>query len=360
MDALISTASFLQKINVVVRGNAAPRVVLARQNLAYLNPLLILSGEKLPERTLAQVRVEDHSSLKGPGSGKILTGFSRQRSLSTLDSERSRSVLELMEAADVEFPPAIDAALADEMVQMQRGLTTIQRNIRDEFSIASVFEELQLPWLGHLAAVARGDAGMISSRLYLLFTLKEGGLRNRRILEAINEVPREMFMPEIFRAGAYLQTPLPIGLQQTISQPSIIGTMTDEMRLTGSENVLEIGTGSGYQAAILSHLSRWVHTIERLAPHSERAAENLSRAGIANVTSHIGNGYYGLPKEAPFDAIMITAGINSVPPPLIDQLLEGGRIVLPLQGALTTITKHAGELSYRRGRECLFVPFIDD
>jgi protein-L-isoaspartate(D-aspartate) O-methyltransferase len=159
------------------------------------------------------------------------------------------------------------------------------------------------------------------------------GILDERLLEAIRHVPRHWFVPEEYAKIAYSDGPLPIGHGQTISQPFIVALMTELLELKGHENVLEVGTGSGYQAALLAYLSRQVHTIERHEALAEKAEKVLLKLGLQNVVVHVGDGTLGLPESAPFDAIMITAAAPYVPQPLFDQLEEGGCLVLPEGGA---------------------------
>ena len=159
------------------------------------------------------------------------------------------------------------------------------------------------------------------------------GIHNERVLDALRRVPRHWFVPEEYANIAYSDSPLPIGNGQTISQPYIVALMTELLELEGEENVLEVGTGSGYQAALLACLAHQVHTIERHVELAEKADEVLMRLGMNNVQVHVGDGSLGLPKYAPFHAIMITAAAPRVPQPIFDQLTEGGRLVLPEGGA---------------------------
>lgn len=156
------------------------------------------------------------------------------------------------------------------------------------------------------------------------------GVTDRRVLEAMRRVPRHLFVPPEYRDAAYSDGPLPIGHGQTISQPYIVAYMTALLHLKGDEKVLEIGTGSGYQAAVLAHLAREVHTVERIPALAERAAALLRRLGLTNVTVHQGDGSLGLPAFAPYDAILVTAAAPRVPPSLLDQLADGGRLVIPV------------------------------
>lgn len=150
------------------------------------------------------------------------------------------------------------------------------------------------------------------------------------VLEVLARVPRHEFVPEDLRRYAYENRPLPIGAQQTISQPYIVALMTDLAEVTKDDVVLEIGTGSGYQAAVLSELAGQVFTIEIIEMLGRRAADDLARLGYDNVTARIGDGYAGWPDEAPFDAILVTAAPEEIPEPLIEQLAVGGRMVIPV------------------------------
>ncbi|MDZ7372514.1 MAG: protein-L-isoaspartate(D-aspartate) O-methyltransferase [candidate division KSB1 bacterium] len=156
------------------------------------------------------------------------------------------------------------------------------------------------------------------------------GVRDPRVLEAMLTVPRHEFVPSNLRDSAYDDTPLPIGYGQTISQPYIVALMTECLQLKGGEKVLEVGTGSGYQAAILAQIAGEVYSIEIVKPLAEEAAERLARLGYKNVHIRHGDGYFGWPEEAPFDGIIVTAAPEEVPQPLIDQLKPGGRLVIPV------------------------------
>ena len=159
------------------------------------------------------------------------------------------------------------------------------------------------------------------------------GIQDSRVLEALRRTPRQYFVPEEYANIAYSDSPLPIGHGQTISQPYIVALMTELLELEGQETVLEVGTGSGYQAALLAYLARQVHSIERHAGLAEKAGEVLMRLGLTNVSVHVGDGSLGLPQYAPYQAIMITAAAPHVPQPILDQLAEGGRLVIPVGGA---------------------------
>jgi protein-L-isoaspartate(D-aspartate) O-methyltransferase len=163
--------------------------------------------------------------------------------------------------------------------------------------------------------------------------LRRRGIQDLGVLRAMQEVRREEFVPSHERSAAYEDRALPIGCGQTISQPYTVAFMAESLRLSGDEKVLEIGTGSGYGAAVLSKLAREIHTIERIESLAQTARESLARAGCRNVRVHLGDGSCGLPTEAPFDAIVATAGGREMPTPLMEQLAIGGRLVIPLESA---------------------------
>ena len=159
--------------------------------------------------------------------------------------------------------------------------------------------------------------------------LAREGVRDRRVLEAFEAVPRHLLVPEGLRSQAYQDAALPIGDGQTISAPAVVATMSEALELHGHEAVLEIGTGSGYQAAILGHLAARVVSIERMPRLAARARRTLDRLGVTNVVVSLGDGSKGRPADAPYDAIVITAGAPCVPEPLLEQLAVGGRLVGP-------------------------------
>ncbi len=156
------------------------------------------------------------------------------------------------------------------------------------------------------------------------------GIKNPLVINAMKKVPRHMFVPENMIHKAYDDSPLPIGHSQTISQPYIVAYMTDALQLTGDEKILEIGTGSGYQAAILAEIAREVYTIERIDALAKQAEKTLNALGYKNIHIHVGDGTLGLEEYAPYDAIIVTAGGPYVPETLIDQLKVGGRLVMPV------------------------------
>jgi protein-L-isoaspartate(D-aspartate) O-methyltransferase len=187
------------------------------------------------------------------------------------------------------------------------------------------------------------------------------GITDRRVLDAMREVERHLFVPESLRSHSYEDSPLPIGEGQTISQPYIVALMTESLRLTGAERVLEVGTGSGYQAAVLSRLVKEVFTIEIKPTLQERAATLLSSLRLGNVNAMLGDGWYGWQEKAPFDRIMITAAVGTVPPPLLAQLVDGGLMVLPLGNPFTTqtlvrLTKKGSNYTVEYITGVLFVP----
>src|SRR3712207_3439366 len=186
-----------------------------------------------------------------------------------------------------------------------------------------------------------------------------------RVLEAMRRVPRHAFVPAELAANAYEDRPLPIGHGQTISQPFIAALMTDMLRTAPGQAVLEVGTGSGYQAAVLSALVRAVHSIEIIAPLADAAERRLRDLGHANVTVHRGDRYYGVPRAAPFDGILATAPSSAgIPPSLLDQRKPGGRMVIPVGGAfalqhLVLVEKAAdGKVRTRQTLPVRFVPLV--
>ena len=192
--------------------------------------------------------------------------------------------------------------------------------------------------------------------------LRKRGIRDERVLAAMLHVPRHQFVPADLAAEAYADRPLPIGHGQTISQPFMVAAMAEALRLSGEERVLEIGAGSGYQAAVLSLLAREVHAVEAHEDLVLSCGERLERLGYGNVHVHVGDGTLGWPDEAPFQAILVTAAAPDIPPPLEAQLAQGGRLVLPVGSAdeqrLLRVEKHGNATSSRPLYHCRFVPLV--
>jgi protein-L-isoaspartate(D-aspartate) O-methyltransferase len=175
------------------------------------------------------------------------------------------------------------------------------------------------------------EAEYTAKRLRMVNTqIERRGIRDRRVIEAMREVPRHLFVPERFRFMAYDDSPVPIGFEQTVSQPYIVAYMLQSLKLTGLEKVLEIGTGSGYQSALLARLCEKVYTIEIIQDLAARAEAMIEPLGLSNVKTQCGDGYLGWPKAAPFERVVVSAAPGQVPKPLVEQLGPGGRMILPL------------------------------
>ena len=191
--------------------------------------------------------------------------------------------------------------------------------------------------------------------------LQAEGISSQPVLQAMGRVPRHLFVPPELRERAYENTPLPIGLGQTISQPFIVAYMTEVLQVGREHTVLEIGTGSGYQAAILAELAREVLTIEIVPQLADRARAALSEAGYSNVTVRTGNGYLGWPERAPFQRIIVTAAPDTIPQALVDQLAVGGIMVAPvgtLSQEIVIVTKTADGVAEKRTIPVRFVPMV--
>ena len=188
------------------------------------------------------------------------------------------------------------------------------------------------------------------------------GVRDHRVLAAMRKVPRHEFMPEAMRVQAYGDHAMPIGEGQTISQPYIVALMTELLELNGEERVLEVGTGSGYQAAILAELCRKVYTIERVKVLADKARATLDRLGYKTVAMKVYDGTYGWKEMAPFDAIIVTAAAPDVPTSLVEQLTEGGRLVIPVgerfSQLLVKVVKSPSGVITQTSIPCMFVPLI--
>lgn len=194
---------------------------------------------------------------------------------------------------------------------------------------------------------------------------RTSGLADPRILDAFEQVPREAFLPPELRDRAYEDVALPIGLGQTISQPSMIALMLSALALSPRHRVLEVGSGSGYVLALLSRVGCQVFGVERHAELAARSRETLRQIGVTDVVVHDGDGTHGWPEHAPYDRILVSAGAPAIPEPLLAELAEGGRLVMPVGGAesqilVTCERDDKGTLHYRAGASCVFVPLIGD
>lgn len=193
------------------------------------------------------------------------------------------------------------------------------------------------------------------------FQIRRRGVSDRKVLKAMLRVPRHLFVPEQMKELAYGDEPLPIGEGQTISQPYIVAYMTEALRLRGREKVLEIGTGSGYQTAILAEIAKEVYTVELIPELSARARGLLEKLGYRNIHFRIGDGTLGWPEHAPYDAILVSAAPASVPPALVDQLKTGGKMIIPVGTdfqELVLVTRKEGGWEEQRLIGVRFVPLI--
>jgi protein-L-isoaspartate(D-aspartate) O-methyltransferase len=208
------------------------------------------------------------------------------------------------------------------------------------------------------ADVAEARARMVEHQL------RRRGIVDERVLAAMGRVPRELFVPDSVAHLAYEDGALPIGFGQTISQPFIVATICSLLGLSGSERVLDVGSGSGYQAAVLAELAEEVVSIERVPELAESAREALRRAGYENVEVRVGDGSLGVPERAPFDGIAVAAAAPVVPPALYEQLVEGGRLVLPRGGRwgqeLVLVERTPTGPVERRSVSCRFVPLVGE
>jgi len=195
--------------------------------------------------------------------------------------------------------------------------------------------------------------------------IKGRGVKDKKVLDAMARIPRHLFVEERLRERAYADYPLPIGDGQTISQPYVVALMTEALRLRPGDRVLEIGTGSGYQAAVLAEIVKDVYTIEIRKSLADMAEKRFRELGYKNVKVKYADGYLGWEEYAPFDAIIITASANHIPPPLIRQIKEGGRLIIPLGNTvyyqmLTLLTKKKGDLDVEQMGSVAFVPMIGE
>ncbi len=224
------------------------------------------------------------------------------------------------------------------------------------FLILAVFPVfLMAEELGDTPKYREARKEMVSTQIRLR------GVSNKDVLSAMIEVPRHSFVPKKLVSQAYEDHPVPIGQGQTISQPYVVALMTESLKLKGDERVLEIGTGSGYQAAILARVAKEVYSIEIKERLYKKASKVLQSMGFTNVKTRHGDGYFGWAEAAPFDCIMITAAIDHIPPPVLKQLKKGGRLILPLGNPfsyqnLSLVTKYDNNYSVRQITGVLFVP----
>lgn len=195
--------------------------------------------------------------------------------------------------------------------------------------------------------------------------IKSRGVNDPLVLEAMNKVPRHLFVPQEYQSSAYQDRPLPIGMSQTISQPYIVGFMTEAINPKPNDKVLEIGTGSGYQAAVLAEIVKEVYTLEIIPELGLMAKERLKILGYENIHAKVSDGYHGWSERGPFDAIVVTAAAEEIPQPLIDQLAEGAIMIIPVGSQfevqnLVLVTKKNGQLKKKKLFGVRFVPFTRD
>ena len=202
-------------------------------------------------------------------------------------------------------------------------------------------------------------------KMELILSLRRAGVTEPNVVSAMERVPRELFVPEVFRSRSYEDVTLPIGYHQTLSQPAIVGLMTESLQLDDRKKVLELGTGSGYQTAVLASICRRVYTIERHAALLEEAEKRFEKLRIHNVTSKIGDGTLGWDAQAPFDRIIVTAAATDIPPILVDQLSLNGIMIVPIgrdenfQTIIKVVKKESG-LETKQLRDVRFVPLITE
>jgi protein-L-isoaspartate(D-aspartate) O-methyltransferase len=211
-------------------------------------------------------------------------------------------------------------------------------------------------------AAAAADRFSAARQQMVDVQLKARGITSAAVLAAMNRVPRHLFVPPPIQSRAYEDTPLPIGLNQTISQPFIVAYMTEALQLSSEHTVLEIGSGSGYQAAVLAELVRQVYTIEIIPELADRARKTLAEAGYRNVQVRTGNGYLGWPEHGPFARILVTAAPEEIPQSLVDQLAIGGTMVLPVGRGfqqMMIVTKTADGVAQKSTMPVRFVPMVN-
>ena len=216
-----------------------------------------------------------------------------------------------------------------------------------------------------LTLSSAGDQYDLKRKQMVELDIRDRGMKDAVVLDVMGKVPRHLFVDAPYRDRAYEDHPLPIGEGQTISQPYVVALMTEALQLKPGDRVLEIGTGSGYQAAVLAGIVKEVYTIEIRKALADKAEKTLVDLGYRNVKVKYGDGYFGWNEQAPFDAIIITAAANHIPPPLIKQLKEGGRLIVPLGSTiyfqtLTLATNRKGELDVEQVCPVAFVPMTGE
>jgi len=233
-----------------------------------------------------------------------------------------------------------------------------------KYSVSILVASLIIAATGNTHSLAEDP--YTSARQYMIdHDIKSRGVKDPAVINAMSRIPRHLFVDAAYRSRAYGDHPLPIGEGQTISQPYVVALMTETLGLRPTDRVLEIGTGSGYQAAVLAELVKEVYTIEIRRPLAIKAERTLAELGYKNVKVKYGDGYYGWEGHAPFDAIIVTAAANHIPPPLIKQLKEGGRLIIPLGSVvyyqtLTLATKRRGTLDVEQLSPVAFVPMTGE
>lgn len=237
--------------------------------------------------------------------------------------------------------------------------------------VMSLKKALRIPALSlpvlllSLTLSSAGDQYDLKRMQMVELDIRDRGMKDPVVLGVMGQVPRHLFVDAPYRDRAYEDHPLPIGEGQTISQPYVVALMTEALQLKPGDRVLEIGTGSGYQAAVLAGIVKEVYTIEIRKPLADKAEKTLVDLGYRNVQVKYADGYFGWNEQAPFDAIIITAAANHIPPPLIKQLKEGGRLIVPLGSTvyfqtLTLATKRGGELDVVQICPVAFVPMAGE
>ena len=235
-------------------------------------------------------------------------------------------------------------------------LRTSLRVIVILFCLVHAADSLPAAWADESSNFAAKRMQMVDEQL------KDRGITDLKVLRAMSTVPRHLFVPAYLKQQAYTDGPLPIGHGQTISQPYIVAYMTEILHIQPQHRLLEIGTGSGYQAAVLAELSDQVYTMEIIPELADSAGRRLKETGCSSVTVRQGDGYHGWPEAAPFDGIMVTAAAEFIPPPLLQQLKEGGRMIIPVGSPfyvqhLMLVEKTQGKISTRSLMPVRFVPF---